>query len=169
MSTWKTDNWWASPYNDLSKFRSTLNIPKKVIIHDATLRDGEQTPGVVFSIDEKVEIAKMLDSLGVERIEAGMPAVSDADQEAIKRITQLGLKSKIFTFARAMDVDIDIAKECGADGVIIEIPTSEPKLKYQFPKWSHDDVVKRSIDTVNYAKSMDLETVYFGYDTTRAD
>jgi len=169
MSTWKTNDWWASPFNDLPDFRSSLNIPEKVIIHDATLRDGEQTPGVVFSIDEKVEIAKMLDSLGVERIEAGMPAVSEDDQNAIKQISQLGLKSRIFTFARAMDVDIDIAKECGADGVIIEIPTSEPKLKYQFPKWSHEDVIKRSIDTVNYAKSKNMETVYFGYDTTRAD
>ena len=99
------------------------------------LRDGEQTPGVVFSVADKVEIAGMLDDLGVERIEAGMPAVSEVDKEAIKAITSLGLKAKIFTFARAMKEDIDLAVECGADGVVIETPTSVPKLKYQFPKW----------------------------------
>jgi len=169
MSTWKTDSWWASPYNDLESFRSKLNLPEKVIIHDATLRDGEQTPGVVFSIDEKVEIAKMLDELGVERIEAGMPAVSEADREAIRQIAKLGLKSKVFTFARSMKADIDIAKDCGANGVIIEIPTSEPKLTYQFAKWTHEDVIERSVDTIAYAKEMGMETVYFGYDTTRAD
>jgi isopropylmalate/homocitrate/citramalate synthase len=166
---WVSDNWWTSQYNCLKEFRESIRLPEKVIIHDATLRDGEQTPGVVFSIEEKVEIAKMLDSLGVERIEAGMPAVSPQDVEAIKRIVSLGLNSKIFAFARASEEDIDLAKECNVDGVIIEIPVGRPKLKYQFTKWSDDDVIRRSVDTVKYAKRTGMEVVYFGYDTTRAD
>ncbi len=169
MENFKSENWWASPYNDLEAFRSQLELPKKVIVHDATLRDGEQTPGVVFSVEDKVTIAKLLDSIGVERIEAGMPAVSQSDKEAIKAIVELGLKAKIFTFARAMKEDIDLAVDCGADGVVIEIPTSEPKLKYQFNKWSYQDVIDRSVETIKYAKSRNLEVVYFGYDTTRAD
>nr|NIO22012.1 2-isopropylmalate synthase [Candidatus Aenigmarchaeota archaeon] len=95
------DKWWVSPYNFVDEVRKEYTLPEKVIIHDATLRDGEQTPGVVFGIQDKIKIAQGLDEIGVERIEAGMPAVSEEDFEAIKAITKLGLKSKIFTFARA--------------------------------------------------------------------
>lgn len=169
MDKWITENWWVSKYNYLKDFRDKICIPDKVEIHDATLRDGEQTPGIVFSVEEKIEIAKMLDDLGVERIEAGMPAVSAQDQEAIEKIASLGLNAKIFSFARATKEDIDLAKECGADGVVIEIPTGRPKLKYQFAKWTDEDVIQRSVETVRYAKEQGLEAVYFGYDTTRAD
>lgn len=169
MKDWKSENWWVSQYNYLEEYRNNIQLPQNVIIHDATLRDGEQTPGVVFSVEEKVEIARLLDSLGVERIEAGMPAVSPQDKEAIKQIVSLGLKAKIFSFARATKEDIDMAVECGVDGVIIEIPVGRPKLIYQFPKWSDDDIIAKSVETVKYAKECGLETVYFGYDTTRAD
>ena len=159
--------WWISPYNFSEEVVEGFNLPPKVQIHDATLRDGEQTPGVVFRKEDKVRIAKGLDEIGVERIEAGMPAVSSEDFEAIKEITKLGLKSKIFTFARALKSDIDSAVECGADGVVIEIPIGYPKLKYQFG-WSWEDVLKKSIDVINYAKERKLYAVYFPYDTTRA-
>ncbi|MEW6335555.1 MAG: 2-isopropylmalate synthase [Thermodesulfobacteriota bacterium] len=159
--------WWVSPYNFVDGVREGLEIPQKVEIHDATLRDGEQTPGVVFRKEDKVRIARMLDEAGVERIEAGMPAVSDEDFAAIKEITGLGLHAKIYAFARAMTVDIDKALECGAHGVVIEIPIGYPKLKYQF-KWSWEDVLRKSIDCVNYAKKRNLHTVYFPYDTTRS-
>jgi len=159
--------WWVSPYNFADEVRSGFELPEKVEIHDATLRDGEQTPGVVFRKEDKVRIARMLDEVGVERIEAGMPAVSEEDFAAIKEITGLGLKAKIFTFARAMTVDIDKALECGAHGVVIEIPIGYPKLKYQFG-WTWEDVLRKSIDCVNYAKKRGLYTVYFPYDTTRA-
>jgi len=83
--------WWVSPHNFVDEVRGGLDLPEKVEIHDATLRDGEQTPGVVFRKDDKVRIAQMLDEVGIERIEAGMPAVSDEDFAAIKEITRLGL------------------------------------------------------------------------------
>lgn len=169
MEQWKSRDWWVSKYNYLESFRKELNLPSKVEVHDATLRDGEQTPGVVFTIEDKVNIAKMLDEIGIDRIEAGMPAVSPDDAEAIKRIVKLGLKARIFAFCRGKKEDIDLAKECGVNGVIIEMPTSHPKLKYQFSKWSEEDVINISTETVKYAKSLGLETVYFGYDTTRAD
>jgi len=159
--------WWVSPYNFKADVRSTLELPEKVEIHDATLRDGEQTPGVVFSIDDKIKIATKLDELGIERIEAGMPAVSPQDAEAIKEISKLGLKSRIFTFARAMKQDIDMALECGADGVIIEVPIGYPKLVTQFG-WTWEDVFKKSKDVINYAREQGLYAVYFPYDTTRA-
>jgi len=159
--------WWVSPYNFVDEVRGGLELPEKVEIHDATLRDGEQTPGVVFRKDDKVRIAQMLDEVGIERIEAGMPAVSDEDFAAIKEITRLGLKAKIYSFARAMTVDIDKAVECGCHGVVIEIPIGYPKLAYQF-KWTWEDVLRKSIDCINYARKRNLHTVYFPYDTTRS-
>jgi methanogen homocitrate synthase len=163
----RENEWWVSPYNFISEVKSQYQLPAKVSIHDATLRDGEQTPGVVMSVADKVAIAEKLDEVGVDRIEAGMPAVSPQDFQAIKEISRLGLKAKIYTFARAMSADIDKALECGCHGVIIEIPIGYPKLKYQF-KWTWEDVLRKSVDVINYAKSRGLHTVYFPYDTTRA-
>jgi isopropylmalate/homocitrate/citramalate synthase len=164
---YRENEWWVSPYNFLPEVRGTFELPETVSIHDATLRDGEQTPGVVFSVADKIAIAEKLDEVGVERIEAGMPAVSEQDFEAIKRISKLGLKARIYTFARAINADIDKAIECGCHGVIIEVPIGYPKLKYQF-KWTWEDVLRKSVGVINYAKSRGLHVVYFPYDTTRA-
>ena len=159
--------YWVSPYNFEPEVRKSMNLPEKVEIHDATLRDGEQTPGVVFSVDDKVAIAQKLSEVGVERIEAGMPAVSPQDEQAIKEITKLKLNSKIYTFARAMKADIDMALACGADGVIIEVPIGYPKLVTQFG-WTWENVLERSAPVINYAKENGLHAVFFPYDTTRA-
>ncbi len=166
MSNFQNDQWWASPYNEVSDVLEQIPT-HKVEIHDATLRDGEQTPGVVFSKDDKIRIAELLEEAGVERIEAGMPAVSAMDYEAVKSIACRGLKAKTFVFARAMKKDIDMAAETGARGVVIEVPIGYPKLKYQF-NWTWENVAEKSIDCINYAKSCGLYTVYFPYDTTRA-
>jgi methanogen homocitrate synthase len=163
----RENEWWVSPFNYVPEVQASFQLPAKVSIHDATLRDGEQTPGVVYSVSDKIEIAEKLSEVGVERIEAGMPAVSEQDFEAIKRISKLGLKSKIYTFARAMNADIDKALECGCHGVIVEVPIGYPKLKYQF-KWTWEDVLRKSVEVINYAKKRGLHVVYFPYDTTRA-
>src|SRR4029453_9389962 len=96
------DQWWVSPFNVTDEGRRSFSLPPRVQIHDATLRDGEQTPGVVFSVADKIAIAQALAAVGVDRIEAGMPAVSDDDFEAVRQITNLGLPSRIYTFVRAM-------------------------------------------------------------------
>ena len=165
--SYRENQWWVSSYNFLPEVRSKFNLPERVTIHDATLRDGEQTPGVVFSVADKVAIAEKLDEIGVDRIEAGMPVVSAEDFQAIKEISRLGLKSRIYAFVRAMNADIDKAVECGCHGVIIEIPIGYPKLKYQF-HWTWEDVLRKSVGVINYAKSRGLYAVYFPYDTTRA-
>ncbi len=159
--------WWVSPYNVIPEVQNTFQLPEKVEIHDATLRDGEQTPGVVMTVEDKIELATKLSEVGVERIEAGMPAVSPQDFEAIKKITKLGLKSKIYTFARAINADIDKAIECGAHGVILEVPIGYPKLTMQFG-WTWEDVLRKSADVIAYAKKEGLHVVFFPYDTTRA-
>jgi methanogen homocitrate synthase len=163
----RENEWWVSPYNYAPEVRNTYDLPARVSIHDATLRDGEQTPGVVMSVADKIAIAEKLDEIGVDRIEAGMPVVSEQDFQAIKEISRLGLKAKIYTFARAMNADIDKALECGCHGVIVEVPIGYPKLKYQF-KWTWEDVLKKSVGVINHAKSRGLHVVYFPYDTTRA-
>ncbi|MCE1197052.1 2-isopropylmalate synthase [bacterium] len=159
--------WWVSPYNFKPEVTRPRGQPAKVLIHDATLRDGEQTPGVVFRKEDKVRMAKALDAVGVDRIEAGMPAVSREDFEAIGEISALGLGAKIFSFARAMKEDVDDALACGADGVVLEVPIGYPKLLYQFG-WTWKDVVEKSIPVINYARSKGLYTVFFPYDATRA-
>ena len=166
-SHFEEGKWWVSPYNFVPEVRNSLDLPPRVEIHDATLRDGEQTPGVVFSVDDKVAIASNLNEVGVERIEAGLPAVSPQDAEAIKEISKLGLQSRVFTFARAMKQDIDMALECGANGVVIEVPIGYPKLVTQFG-WTWEDVFTKSRDVINYARECGLYAVFFPYDTTRA-
>jgi methanogen homocitrate synthase len=161
------NRWWVSPFNLVPDVRKTYQLPPRVQLHDATLRDGEQTPGVVFSVADKVAIAEKLAEIGVDRIEAGMPAVSEQDFQAIKEIAKLNLPSKIFTFARAMRADIDKSLECGAHGVVVEVPIGYPKLQWQF-KWTWEDVLRKSVDVVNYAKERGLYVLYFPYDTTRA-
>ncbi len=166
-SHFEDGKWWVSPYNFVSEVREKLTLPPNVEIHDATLRDGEQTPGVVFSVEDKLAIASKLSEVGVERIEAGLPAVSAQDAEAIRQISKLGLSSRIFTFARAMKQDIDMALECGAHGVVIEVPIGYPKLVTQFG-WTWEDVFNKSRDVINYARECGLYAVFFPYDTTRA-
>ncbi|HLI84302.1 MAG TPA: hypothetical protein VKV17_10315 [Bryobacteraceae bacterium] len=163
----RENQWWVSPYNFAPEVRGAFELPERVAIHDATLRDGEQTPGVVMSVADKIAIAEKMAEIGVERIEAGMPAVSEMDFDAIKQISKLGLSSRIYTFARAINADIDKAIECGCHGVIIEVPIGYPKLVYQF-KWTWEDVLRKSVPVIQYAKSRGLHVVYFPYDTTRA-
>ena len=104
---WRTSEHYVSFYNYLSEVRESLKgLPKKIAIHDVTLRDGEQQPKVTFRKDEKIRIAQALDEAGVNRIEAGLPSVSPDDKEAIKEITHLGLQSKVYAFSRCMKTDV---------------------------------------------------------------
>ena len=164
---WKSDLFWTSSVNFLPEVRSQFSLPRAVEIHDATLRDGEQTPGIVLRKNDKIRIAEMLDDIGVHRIEAGMPAVSAEDAEAIKVIARQSKKAKVYAFVRAMEKDIDVAHSCGAAGVIIEVPVGQPKLQYQF-KWTMDQVFAQSERAIRRSKELGLHTVYFPYDTTRA-
>lgn len=165
---YQPEKWWVSPYNEKENVVKASVPAQKVEIHDATLRDGEQTPGVVFTKEDKIRIAEKLVETGVTRIEAGMPAVSKVDYEAIAEIAKRFPEANIFSFARAMHVDIDMALDCGAKGVVIEVPIGWPKLKYQFG-WTWEKVLEKSADSIQYAKSKGLYACYFPYDATRAN
>lgn len=167
-SPWKTNSWWVSRLNFLEEVRGEFKLPERVTIHDITLRDGEQQAGVVFRRDEKIEIAKMLDEAGVDRIEAGMPAVSREDMEAVKAIAREGLRAKVFSFARCMKSDVDLALKCEVDGVVMEIPSSEHLIRYGYG-WSLKKALKLPIEATRYARNHGLYVTFFTIDSTRAD
>ena len=168
QAPWCTPDCWISHYDFLPEVREGFRFPPQVRIHDATLRDGEQTPGVVFQVQDKVAIAKALDEAGVDRIEAGMPAVSPEDFQAIREIGKLGLKADIFGFCRGAISDVEKVVDCGLKHVIVEVPSGYPRLKYQF-QWTPQEAIKRSVGAIQVAKKAGLYVVFFPYDTTRAD
>lgn len=165
---WLTDKWWVSHYNFIDEVRAGLNLPNDVAIHDITLRDGEQQAGLVFNKEDKLKIARLLDELGVHRIEAGMPAVSKEDKIAVKAIANDGLNAKIFAFSRCMKADVDLALECDVDGVVTEIPSSEHIIKHAY-KWPLDKAIDLSIEATKYAADHGLHVTFFTIDSTRAD
>ena len=167
-SLWHNENYWVSPFNYAAEVREQLTLPARVRFHDATLRDGEQTPGLVFRTEEKVEVARLLDEAGVDRIEVAMPAVSEDDARAVRAVAASGLKASIFAFARGTQGDVDLAAACGADGIVLELPLGEPRLRYQFPNWTPEDAIEKSARWAKYAKDKGLEVVLFPMDGTRA-
>jgi len=166
---WRTERWWVAPANHAPEVREAMSLPARLLLHDVTLRDGEQTPGVVFRLGDKVRIAKMLDDLGVARIEAGMPASGPEDAEAIREIVRLGLRARIFAFTRGVRADVDRAIACGVQGLIIEAPAGVPRLRYQYPNLTEEEIINQSIAACAHAKDHGMEVVFFPMDGTRAD
>src|SRR5215813_6422861 len=165
---WKTDKWFTSPWCYLPEVRQNDSFAPTIKVHDVTLRDGEHQTAVVFRREEKVAIAKMLDEMGIHRIEAGMPAVSPQDKAAIADIAALGLKAEVLAFARCIPEEIKVVKEVGCKGVVVEIPASDHMIKNAYG-WSVDRAMKSSIDTTLAAKEAGLYTVFFTIDATRTE
>lgn len=162
------EGYFVSHYNFADDVLAQLSkMPKKVHVHDVTLRDGEQQAGVVFRKDEKIEIARALDEAGVDRIEAGLPAVSPEDFEAIKHISKLGLQAKVFAFARCLRNDVDLALKCDVQGVVMEIPSSDHLLRRAY-KWDEERAIKLAVDATSYAHDHGLYVAFFTIDSTRA-
>ena len=159
--------WWVSPSNYEPEVTEKFKFPKKIEFLDTTLRDGEQQPSIILTKDEKVAIAKRLSKAGIQRIEAGTPAVLKEDEEAIREICDSGLDSDIYAFVRNMEVDMKLAKSCGVDGVIAEMIGSEHLLKYG-KRWELDRAVKASVDATLVARDLGLKVTYFAADSSRA-
>ncbi|MDD1756571.1 MAG: 2-isopropylmalate synthase, partial [Methanomassiliicoccales archaeon] len=109
----------------------TSSVPERVEILDTTLRDGEQTPGIALSVEDKVKIAEALSDLGVDVIEAGFAITSAGEREAVKRVAQLGLDSRICSLARCRKEDVDAVIDCGLDYVHLFIATSDIHMKHK--------------------------------------
>lgn len=161
---YKENCYWVSMHN--KELVDTSADPEFVGIHDVTLRDGEQSPGVTFLEDERVEIAKTLDELGVTRIEAGMPAVSDVVARSLTRIAHAGLKSKVYGFARATEKDVRLVLDSGADGIVIEHCVNPLKCKYGYDL-TPEKLVSRMVNAIRSAKQSGLRTVFMGWDWFR--
>ncbi|MDO9518486.1 MAG: homocitrate synthase family protein [Methanosarcinaceae archaeon] len=140
--------------------------PLDIEICDVTLRDGEQTPGVAFSKKEKIALARELDFIGVEIIEAGFPVVSPAEKDAVKEIAGMGLDSKICCLARSVIGDVDAAIDCDVDFVSIFIAMSDLHLKYKYHK-SCEEMTKCAMETIEHAKDHGLGVRFAAEDATR--
>ena len=141
---------WTSELNSRPDVRPDFDRSRAIRFYDTTLRDGEQTVGVIFSPQQKLEIAKKLDELGVGRIEAGFPKVSAEDAEAISLILRAGLKhSEVWGFSRATRGDVEELVRLGLQASVIEVPTSDIKLKaYGI---SREEAVCRASEAVRFA------------------
>lgn len=164
----KGDNYFVSPWNFLPEVMEGWNFPPQVKFHDVTLRDGEQQAGVVFNKDDKIRIATLLDEAGIHRIEAGMPAVSPDDAEAIKTIAGMGLNADIYSFSRCMVEDVKRAVQTGVKGVVMEVPASEHIIEHAY-KWPIERAINTTIEATSYAHEQGLEVVFFPIDASRAE
>lgn len=141
---------------------------RKVFIDDTTLRDGEQTAGVVFSNHEKITIAKMLAEIGVDQIEAGIPAMGGDEKEVIKKIVDLNLPCSILAWNRAVIDDIKHSLDTGVKAIAVSIAVSDIHIQHKL-RTSREwviDAIKRSVD---FAKSHELYVSVNGEDASRAD
>ncbi|QGT98831.1 Re face-specific citrate synthase [Candidatus Syntrophocurvum alkaliphilum] len=145
-----------------------LEQGSKVYMVDTTLRDGEQTAGVVFANEEKLRIARYLDSIGIDQIEAGIPVMGGGEKECIKQIVQMGLKSSIMAWNRAAIGDVKESIDCGVDAVAISISTSDIHIEHKL-KTSRNDVLNRMSDTVKFAKDKGLYVSVNAEDASRSD
>ncbi len=166
-ATARQDGLWISELNHRSDVERTFAHGTSVKFYDTTLRDGEQSVGVVLTPQQKLEIARALDSLGVGRIEAGFPRVSAEDAEAFGLITKAGLKAEIWGFGRAVKADIDELLRLGAHATVIETPTSAIKLKAY--GLSVDEAKRRAAEAITYARKHDVRVAFFSVDGTRTD
>lgn len=144
------------------------NLEKKIKIDDTTLRDGEQTAGVVFANQEKVRIARLLDEVGVHQIEVGIPAMGGDEKETIKKIAALGLGASILAWNRAVISDIQHSLDCGVNAVAISMSASDIHIEHKLKKsrtWVLDSI-KTAVD---FAKKSDVYVSVNAEDASRAD
>jgi isopropylmalate/homocitrate/citramalate synthase len=142
-------------------------IGGSVGLYDTTLRDGEQTVGVVLDAEQKLEIARLLDELGIDRIEAGFPRVSEDDRRAVAKIAAAGLNAEIWGFSRAVPADLEALVELGVQYSVIESPISDLKLDaIGVPR---EKMLERITSAMRFADEHGIHAAFFGVDSTRAD
>jgi isopropylmalate/homocitrate/citramalate synthase len=165
---WKVPGkWTVSQHGFDPEVRAGWQLPERIIIHDVTLRDGEQTPGVVFRKDEKLKIAHALEDAGIQRIEGGMAAVSTEDAEAIRAMAKEIKHAEIATFVRARQDDIELALKCNVQWIIMEIGARDDLIKNIWG--SRGKAVEAVIKAVSYAKRNGLKVNFFLMDSATAD
>ncbi len=141
---------------------------RRIRIFDTTLRDGEQTPGVSLTADDKMEIARQLSQLGVDIIEAGFPSSSDGERKVVRDIAKAGLTSEVCALSRATKGDLDAAIDCGVSLVHVFIPTSPVQMKYAV-NLTPEQVLSSAVESIRYVKQHGLKCEFSPMDATRSD
>lgn len=140
----------------------------RILFADCTLRDGEQAPGVFFTLEEKLAIAGMLDAAGVDIIDAGMPSVSKEERAALAALVAQNYRARVAATVRALRSDIDLALDCGVTEVFLFMPVSPQHLQHKFGI-SLDQAQSRIEDAVGYAVGKGLHVHFVAEDSVRAD
>ena len=156
MGEWEKAN--NSPLNLMDGVTADLHLPSSVYFHDTTLRDGEQFPGVEFTKEDKLQIAKALDDYGVQRIEI-MPAVSPEDLETAAELNAMGLSADIVGFCRSVQADVEKAVEAGCERIVMEI-VAYPAL-LEGLGWSFEEATDKFITTCRFANEKGLKVTAF--------
>ena len=152
----------------IDEVKKEMKIPEKVRIFDTTLRDGEQTPGVAITPDEKIRIAKRLDRLGVDVIEVGFPAASLGERKAAQEIKSLGLKTQVCGLARVLTEDLDAALDSDVDYIHTFIGTSPLHREYKL-KMNQEEILQKSVEAVEYIKDHGIIAEFSAEDATRTE
>jgi len=152
---------WTGALNDPYRLGGSVGF------YDTTLRDGEQTVGVVLDPEQKLEIARLLDGLGIERIEAGFPRVSEDDWRAVELIAGAGLAAEVWGFSRAVPADLEALVELGVTASVIESPISD--LKLNAIGVDRDTMLGRITKAMAFAAEHGIRAAFFGVDSTRAE
>jgi len=142
-------------------------LDAEVGLYDTTLRDGEQTVGVVLDPEQKLAIARALADAGIQRIEAGFPRVSEEDYEAVRLIAGAGLSAEVWGFSRAVDADVKALVELGVESSVIESPISD--LKLDALGVDREAMLERIVYAISFAVQQGITVAFFGVDGTRAD
>lgn len=152
----------------MEKIRGSLLLPERAYFFDTTLRDGEQTPGISFTHNEKLTIAQTLNELGIDIIEAGFPVISQGDFEACRDIAKMGLDSEVIGLARLKKLDIDKVIEADMDSIHVFIATSELHMKEKL-QLTRKQVIEQIIEMISYAKDHYSTILFSAEDATRSD
>jgi len=139
-----------------------------LIVCDTTLRDGEQAPGVAFTIEEKVAIATLLDKVGIQEIECGTPAMGNEERDAVAGIARLGLSARVMAWNRAVIEDIEASIRCGVSAVAVSLPASEFQIRHKLGK-SRIWVIEQLRRSIDFAKAEGLYVCMGAEDASRAD
>lgn len=135
-------------------------------LYDSTLREGAQVPGVHFSIEDKLRIARKLDDIGVPQIEAGFPCISEDEKTAVRKVKALGLEAEILALSRLKRSDIDACIDCDVDLTMLFIATSDLHMKVKY-RCTRAEIIERITDSIEYAKSHGIRVSFSSEDATR--
>ncbi|MFW6120444.1 MAG: homocitrate synthase/isopropylmalate synthase family protein [Petrotogales bacterium] len=156
----------VSPFNMLPEVMKDFRLSDNIVIYDSTLRDGEQMPGISFSPEQKLALARKLDEIGILEIEAGFPAISKTEAEAVKTIVHDGLNAKILVLSRLKKEDIDAAIRSDADVVLLFIASSPLHLKYKL-HCSIQEIKDKVVESIEYVKDHGIMPSFSTEDSTR--